>query len=186
MRKLKLQMQLSADGFVAGPNGELDWMTWEMDPRLAVLINDLIDSSETIVMGRKMTDGFVNYWTGVLDKPGDPEYDFAKKMVDTPKLVFSRTLSESPWPNTKVASDLGKTINEMKTAGGKDMLAYGGAELVSNLILEDLIDDYYLLVNPAAVGNGLRIFRNDSPLKLKLIDSVKYDTGVVLNHYQRI
>ncbi|MEP6945299.1 MAG: dihydrofolate reductase family protein [Acidobacteriota bacterium] len=185
MRKLKLQMQLSVDGFVAGPNGELDWMTWDIDEKLGDLINGLIDSSDTIVMGRKMTDGFVNYWTGLLDKPDDPEYEFAKKMVDTPKVVFTRTLTKSPWANTTVAGDLVKTINEMKNAEGKDILAYGGAELVSNLIAEDLIDDYYLLVDRAAVGNGLRIFRNDSPLKLKLIDSVKYSTGVVLNQYQR-
>ena len=186
MRKLKLQMQISADGFVGGPNGELDWMTWETDQKLGDLINDLIDSSDTIVMGRKMTDGFVNYWTGVLDKPGDPEYDFAKKMVDTPKVVFSRTLERSPWPNTTVAGDLVKTMTELRGAEGKDILAYGGAELVSSLIAEGLIDDYYLIVNPAAVGEGLRIFRNESPLKLRLIDSIKYSTGVVLNHYQPI
>ena len=61
MRKLKLQMQITVDGFVAGPNGDLDWMTWDQDDKLIEHINSITDSSDTILMGRKMTDGFVNY-----------------------------------------------------------------------------------------------------------------------------
>ena len=82
MRKLKLQMQITVDGFVAGPNGELDWMTWAMDEKAVALVNHLADTSDTILMGRKMTPGFVTYWEGV--KPDSPEYDFAQKMVGIP------------------------------------------------------------------------------------------------------
>ena len=101
MRKLKLQIQMTIDGFVAGPNGEMDWMMWEdEDDEAKNRVNELIDSSDTILMGRKMTDGFVKYWTSVLENPESPEYAFAKKMVDTPKVVFTKTLNESPWANT--------------------------------------------------------------------------------------
>ena len=195
MRKLKLQMQISVDGFVGGPNGELDWMIWDHDDKIIDQINELIDTSDTILMGRKMTDGFVNYWTGVLDNPDSPdaetvkkavgEVSFARKMVDTPKIVFSRTLSESQWVNTTIESDLISTVNKLKHADGKDLLVYGGAGFVTSLIKNDLIDDYYLFENPAAIGNGMTIFGSTGGTKrLKLIDSTPYECGVVVNHYQ--
>src|SRR5437773_11048341 len=88
MRKLKLQMQITVDGFVAGPEGQLDWMTWDMDQKLIGFINQLTDTSDTILLGRKMTDGFIKYWEAEVAKPEGPEYSFARKMVDTPKVVF--------------------------------------------------------------------------------------------------
>ncbi len=102
MRKLKLQMHVTLDGFVAGPNGELDWMNRSEDG--FEFAKSLIDSSDTILMGIKMTDGFMNYWEYVVNnEPESPEFVFAKKMVDTPKVVFSRTLNESRWTNTVLA-----------------------------------------------------------------------------------
>src|SRR5688500_18497721 len=111
MRKLKLQMQITVDGFVAGPNGELDWMTWNWDDKLKDFVSKFHDPVDTILLGRKMTDGFVDYWSSVLDKPESPEYDFAKKMIDTPKVVFSRTVTESKWINTTIESDLVGGVN---------------------------------------------------------------------------
>ena len=62
MRKLKLQVRITADGFVAGPEGQLDWITWDMDEKLKGIIHQLADTSDTILMGRKMTPGFIKYW----------------------------------------------------------------------------------------------------------------------------
>lgn len=76
-RKLKLQVQMSIDGFVAGPNGELDWITMDWDNKLKNYINDLTNSVSTILLGRKMTDGFINYWSNVVKNPDDPEYESA-------------------------------------------------------------------------------------------------------------
>ncbi|HEX6730787.1 MAG TPA: dihydrofolate reductase family protein [Pyrinomonadaceae bacterium] len=91
MRKLKLQMQITVDGFVAGPNGELDWMASDMeDDKLYQYVNFLTDSSDTILMGRKMTDEFVNYWTNVLKNPKSPEYAFAKKRSTRRRLFLQR------------------------------------------------------------------------------------------------
>lgn len=101
MRKLKLQMQKTVDDFVGGPNGELDWMTWNWSDDIKNYITELTNSVDTILMGRKMTDGFVSYWTDfVKNKPDDKSYPFAKKMVDYPKIVFTKTFDKSEWENT--------------------------------------------------------------------------------------
>jgi dihydrofolate reductase len=186
MRKLKLQMQITVDGFVAGPNGELDWMTSDMeDDKLYQYVNFLTDSSDTILMGRKMTDEFVNYWTNVLKNPESPEYAFAKKMVDIPKVVFTRTLDESRWPNTVLAKgDIVEEVNKLKNRPGKDLLVYGGAGFVSSLIKHDLIDEYHFFVNPVAISKGKTIFIEFGRyFKLKQIDVTPYECGVTVHNY---
>jgi len=186
MRKLKLQMQITIDGFVAGPNGELDWMTVDMDDdKFLQDLNFFIDSSDTILMGRKMTDGFVNYWTDVAKDPKNPWYAFAKKMVDTPKVVFTRTLDESPWANTVLAKgDIVEEVNQLKNRPGKDLLVYGGAGFVSSLIKNDLIDEYHFLVNPVAIGDGKTIFSElGRYVKLKQIDATPYESGITVHKY---
>src|SRR5689334_5188789 len=156
MRKLKLQMQITVDGFVAGPEGQLDWMTWEMDEKLIAFINHLTDTSDTILMGRKMTPGFVNYWESV--KSDSPEFEFARKMIDIPKIVFSRTVRHMDGRNVSVENGpLAEAVNRLKSQPGKDMVVYGGATFVSSLIEGDLIDELNLFVNPIAIGEGLRI-----------------------------
>ena len=92
MRKLKLQVQLSVDSYIAGPNGEMDWMIWNWDDKLKNYVFELTDPVDTIILGRKMTDGFVSYWSDVMTKPDDPFYAFAKKMIETSKVVFTKTL----------------------------------------------------------------------------------------------
>ena len=188
MRKLKLQMSITVDGFVAGPNGELDWMNPDMameDEKLLPYMNSLIDSSETILMGRKMTDGFVNYWTGVLENPESPEYMFARKMIDCPKVVFTKTLDESAWPNTVLAKgDIVEEVNHLKNQQGKDLLVYGGAGFVSSLIKHNLIDEYHLFVHPVAIGNGMTIFSEfGDKFRLKQVDATPYECGVTVHKY---
>jgi len=181
MRKLKLQMQITVDGFVAGTEGQLDWMTWEMDERAIALVNHLVDTSDTILMGRKMTPGFVNYWESV--KAGDPQYDFAQKMVNTPKVVFSRTVSSMEGKNVRVENgDLVTAVNQLKNQSGTDLLVYGGASFVASLIENGLIDELHLIVNPIAIHDGLRIFTARTPLQL--VDSAALTTGKVVNTYK--
>ena len=183
MRKLKLQVQMSVDGFVGGPNGELDWMTWDMDEKIGAYIDALTDSCDTILLGRKMTDGFVSHWENV--KPDSPEYEFAQKMNGYPKYVFTRTLDESPWKNTTLAKgDIVDKVNALKAQDGMDIVVYGGANFVSGLIKNDLIDEYNLFINPAAVGKGLTIFGDVADtFRLKLIEATPYECGITVNRY---
>ena len=178
MRKVKLQIQMSIDGYVARPNGELDWMTWEPDDELIAFINSLIDSSDTILLGRKMTDGFVKHWENAVDK--NPDTPFAKKMVDIPKVVFTKTLDKSTWNNTTLAKgNLAEEIANLKKQNGKDIIVFGGAGFVSSLIKEGLIDEYHLIINPTAMGGGMTIFNSlngiqkFSPIQAKLYSGGK-------------
>lgn len=186
MRKLKFQIQITLDGFVASPNGELDWMVWEWDDGSKKYVNDLTDSVDTIIMGRKMTDGFISYWSDVLTRPDDPEYQFAKKMIDIPKVVFTKTLHEHSWINTTLATgNIVDEVNNLKQQGGKGIVAYGGANFVSSLIKNNLIDEYHLFLNPVAIGKGMPIFNTiNNPLKLKHIRSEAFECGIVVNQYE--
>ena len=180
-------MQMTLDGFVARPNGELNWMiSKQLDGELCSLVNELIDSSDTILMGRKMTDEFVSYWTKAVENPKNPEYTFAKKMLDTPKIVFTKTLNESTWTNTVLAKgDIVEEVNRLKNQTGKDILVYGGADFVSSLIKENLIDEYNFFINPTAIGRGMTIFGKleDKSSSLKLYRSQSYNCGIVINTY---
>jgi dihydrofolate reductase len=184
MRKLILQMQLSIDGFVAGPNGELDWMIPDMNPQQTQLLKELTESIDTILMGRKMTEGFVNHWENVANnEPDSPEYPYARIFVDTPKIVFSKTIKSLAGENVTVENgDLKEVVTRLKKLDGKDMIVYGGANFASELIRYNLVDVFYLIINPVAIGNGLKIF-NDR-YNLKLVQSLVSDSGVHVNQYQ--
>ena len=183
MRKLKLQMQITVDGFIAGTEGQLDWMTPTSDERLHAFINHLTDTSDTILLGRKMTEGFIQYWEQGVTQPNSPEYSFAQKMVSTPKVVFSKTVDQVNGQNVRVENgSIVEAVNHLKRQAGKDIIVYGGATFVSSLIENRLIDELNLFVNPVAIGNGMRVFGGRQTLKLT--NSTAYTDGVVVNTYQ--
>jgi dihydrofolate reductase len=176
-------MQITVDGFVAGPEGQLDWMTWAMDESLLAFIKQLTDTSDTILLGRKMTDGFIKYWEHVITQPESPEYSFARKMVHTPKVIFSKTLQHVDGQNVRIESgDLSEAVNQLKRLPGKDIIVYGGATFVSSLIENSLIDELNLFVNPVAIGNGMQVFKEQKPMKLAA--SMAYPCGIVVNSYE--
>jgi dihydrofolate reductase len=187
MRKLKLQMQMTINGYVAGPNGENDWMTWNPDDELIAFMNSLIDSSDVLLLGRKLVaDGFIEHWESAVDK--NPEHPFAKKIVDIPKVVFTKTLDKSTWNNTTLAKgDLAEEIAYLKKQNGKDIIVFGGAGFVSSLIKEGLIDEYHLIVNPTAIGSGMTIFNSlDRIQKFSPIESKLYSGGKTVLSYKPI
>jgi dihydrofolate reductase len=184
LRKLKLQVQISVDGFIAGPNGEMDWLTW--DDKYNEYVNELTESVDTILLGRKMVDGFISYWSNLMSKPDDPWNAIAKKMIEIPKVVFTKTLNKSEWINTDLATgDLKDEINKLKSQTGKDIIVYGGASFDSSLIKENLIDEFYLFINPVVIGTGKTIFKDLHKFqKFRLIESIAFNCGIVLLHYE--
>ena len=184
MRKLRLQVQISVDGCIAGPNNEMDWLVW--DDKYIKYVNDITESVDTIIMGRKMVDGFIPYWTDVMNKPDDPMNALAKKMIEIPKVVFTKTLNKPRWINTDIATgDLKDEITKLKNQNGGDIIVYGGVSFDSSLIKEKLIDEFYLFVNPVVIGNGKTIFKNLEEIqRFTLIESRGFDCGLVLLHYE--
>ena len=185
MRKLKLQMQITIDGFVAGSNDEMDWVVFDWDDDLKNYVDEITKPVDCIILGRKLAQGFIPSWTSRIADPETADA-FANKMVNTPKIVFSKTLENIQWQNTQlVKGNSVQEINQLKRQPGKDIIAYGGGSFVSFLIMEGLIDEYNLFVNPVALGKGMTIFKDlEDKLNLTLVKSKPFDCGIVLLCYE--
>ena len=179
MRKLKLQVQLTINGFVAGPKGEMDWASFDWDSGLKKYVGELTDTVDCIVLGRKLAEGFIPYWNS------HPEEAGAQTFITTPKVVFTKTLENSIWKNTVLAKgEIVEEVTNLKNQKGQDLIAYGGASFVSALIKNRLIDEYFLFINPAAIPSGMTIFGElDNRLDLKLIESNRFPCGINVLKY---
>ena len=183
MRKLKLQVRITVDGYVAGPNGEEDWDV-KADEKLWQLINELPDSSDTLLLGRKMAEGFIPHFETF--ESNSPKITFAQKIVNIPKIIFSKTLDKPFGKNTSLAKgNLADEIANLKNQKGKDILVYGGAGFVSSLIAGGHIDEFYLLVIPVMINKGLRIFDLlNGRQKLSLMSATPYECGITVLRYK--
>lgn len=195
MRKLKLEVQTSIDGFIADAQGKTNWMIWNWsedwnwDDELRQYHTDLTTSSDCILLSRKMAEeGFIDHWEKMAENIANPQHAFAKPVADMQKLVFSKTLEQINWKNTRlIKDDFVSEINQLKSMDGKDIIVYGGATFVSSLIKATLIDEFHLFVNPTALGNGKTIFKDlQSRLNLQLLNSKSYRCGVVVLTYVKI
>ncbi|MEP6556152.1 MAG: dihydrofolate reductase family protein [Ferruginibacter sp.] len=191
MRKLKLQVQMSIDGFIAGLNGEMNFMVWDWDDNLKDYVSEITDSVDCILLGRKLAEGFIPYWAAVAINADDPQVVAGKKFTETTKVVFSKTLessapAENGWNNTVVTSgDLIEEVIKLKNEDGNDIIVYGGANFVSALIKEGLIDELHLFINPSAIGNGMPIFKDlTGNQAMNLIKASSFDCGIVVLKYE--
>ena len=174
---------MSIDGYIAGPNGEMDWMVWNWDDELKKYVGDLTTSIDCILLGRKLAQGFIPHWAGVAADPDNPEVASGKKFTELPKVVFTKTLDQSPWDNATLAKgNLADEVNALKQQEGKDLIAYGGGDFVSSLIKANLIDEYHLFVNPSALGNGMPVFRQRTGLKP--VTCQGFDCGITVLQYK--
>ena len=129
MRKLKLQVQTKIDGFISGQNGEMDWMKFPWTDDIVNYVREITKNVDTIVLGRKLAEGFIPHWENVAKDPNNPEYEGGIKYAKTPKIVFTKTIKKSIWENTDVANgELVEEINKLKNLNGKLILS----EEVSN------------------------------------------------------
>lgn len=170
---------MSVDGYIAGPGGEMDWMVWDWDDALKNYVASITAPVDCIILGRKLAEGFIPYWAANTNEEG------AEKMNNTSKVVFTKTLDQSAWDNTILAKgELVDEITRLKKQPGNDIIVYGGATFVSALVKEGLIDEYFLLINPAIISNGLAIFNTvDSQQKLILVKATSFDCGIVALNY---
>lgn len=157
-------MQMSVDGFIEGPNGEVDWIdTWEDE-------FDLLSQIDTCILGRGMYPGYEQYWRAIFANPesvspftgkvaSKGEVDYARFADKTAHVVVSTTLEEVAWNNTRIVRDITE-LRQMKQQPGKDMHAVGGATLVSSLMSAGLVDELRLVVRPIVLGGGKAMFRD--------------------------
>lgn len=166
MRKIIAAMQVSLDGFIEGPNGELDWVENWQDS------NGLMPQIDTCILGAGMYPGYAQYWTAILAEPTailsfsgkvatQGEIDYAHFADRTTHLVLSRTMQSAAWRNTRIVRDV-DDIRRLKQQPGKDMYAVGGARLVSGLLNLGLIDELRLSVHPIVLGQGKALFQGVS------------------------
>jgi dihydrofolate reductase len=180
MRNLVLQMGLSLDGLVARPgrHGAGGWGLPPEDPALKERKLEWLRDTGLHVMGRVTYEEMAEFWP----RSDDP---YAAPMNEVPKVVFSRTLERAEWADSRIArGDLADEIAELKREPGKDMTAWGGATFAQSLTRLGLVDEYRLVLQPVALGNGLPLFKDlTAPLRLELIDAQTYNTGSALHIY---
>ena len=207
MRKLILKMSMSLDGFVAGPEGQLDWMFSTGDAESKAWTVAAISNVGIHAMGRKTYRDMAAYW------PTSTE-PFAPPMNEIPKIVFTHTgldagatttralddaraqgtghVTATPevvrsWTHPRVATGpLAEEIAKLKAEPGKDILAHGGAGFAQSLVQLDLVDEYRLAIHPVVLGRGLPLFtKAEKPLSLDLVDVVRFPKGIVAHVYKR-
>jgi dihydrofolate reductase len=191
MRKIIAALVVSVDGFIEGPNGELDWVdTWE-DPF------DLLPQIDTCILGRGMYPGYEQYWGAILANPegilpftgkvaSKGEVAYAKFAEKTPHIVLSRTLDKVSWKNTRIVRDVGE-IRRLKQQPGKDMHAVGGATLVGTLMNQGLIDELRLVVYPIILGGGKALFKDVKERHaLKFLGAKPLEPGLIRLTYRSV
>ena len=176
MAKLILSIMSSLDGYMEGPNKELDWHVWddEMEAYMYRFLNQQVD---VILLGRKSYELFFAYWPSSKDS-------IAPAMNSLQKVVFSTTLEKAHWNNTTIIKEnIDGEVNGLKKSAQKDLVVFGGAETISGLIKLNLIDEYQVIVNPVILGQGKPTFLLDRKLNLKLIDTKRFRCGNVIHYY---
>jgi len=184
MRKLKLQVQMSIDGYMAGKEGEMDWLGWDWDDELKYYVTEITNPVDCILLGRKLAQGFIDTWKNLLEDPNTID-DSVRKMNETPKIVFTKTIFKTEWENTTLESgDIVEEVTNLKNQEGSDMIVYGGGTFVRTLIDAGLIDELHLFVNPTAIGNGMPVF--GCMQNMKLIKSRPFECGIVVLCYEPV
>lgn len=188
MRKLVLFMHVSLDGFAADLNHGLDFLSY--DKELQQYAAELVKTVGSPVYGRTTYQLMESYWPTVLKNPNADKHalEHARWVEDIPKIVFSRTLNEVSWNNSRIIKDnIVEEVNHLKHQPGKDLVIFGSPGLAANLLNLGLIDEYKLTVHPIILGSGISMFTNNSTKnKLKLLDSRTLGSGVLTVHYSTV
>ena len=184
MRKVIYSMGVSLDGFIAGPNGEIDWSA--PDEELHRFHNEQARQVGVNLYGRRLHEA-MTYWETADENPSAPEHEieFARIWKETPKIVFSRTLERVEGNARLIKGNIAEEVARLKEQPGKDM-ALGGAGLASTFLKLGLIDEFRPFVHPAVLGGGTPYLPPmDERINLQLVETRTFGSGVVYVRYQR-
>jgi dihydrofolate reductase len=179
-------MHVSLDGFVAGPNGEMDWI--RLDEELFDDVGEITATADTALYGRVTYQMMEAYWPTAGDSPAASRHDIehSRWANQALKLAFSRTLERTEWQTTRIVrDDIPGEIARLKRQPGKNLLMIGSPSLAHTFTRLGLIDEYRLNVNPVVLGRGIPLFADLADrVNLQLADSKTYASGVVGLHYR--
>ena len=180
MARLKLQMQISVDGF--NPQGGDDNTSWDGEREYSLA---LLKGADAIALGRKTAAEFIPYWDKAAEDPENSWQDVARKISAARKIVFSSSADHPQWNNSVLETgDLTDAVNRLKGENKQDIIVYGGVSFVKDLVRRRLVDEFHLLVDPLALGSGGSVFSGlESPLRLEFRKSIGFKSGRVLLHY---
>ena len=185
MRKIISFVHISLDGFVAGPNGEMNWI--KVDQELFDHIGKRISEGDTALYGRVTYDMMEGYWPTAGDEPGASKHDIehSKWYKEVHKLVLSKTLKGAALTNTTIISDnVAENINKIRQSEGADILLFGSPTATHALMQLGLIDGYWLFVNPVILGTGIPLFVDvKEKINLKLLSTQQFTSGVTELNY---
>jgi dihydrofolate reductase len=184
MRKVIYSMGVSLDGFVAGPNGEIDWSP--PDEELHRFHNQQVRELGAHLLGRRLYE-VMTYWETADENPSAAEYEleFARIWKSLPKIVFSKSLEKVEGNARLVRDGVAEEVAKLKEQPGKD-LAVGGAGLASALIKLGLVDEYRLFVSPVVLGGGTPYFPAvEERIDLELVETQTFGSRVVYVRYRR-
>ena len=188
MRNIITTTWVTLDGYIAGPNGEMDWVAENYDDAMATYENEIVSQADTLLLGRVTYQSFAGSWPHVPDNPNASEGEkaYARALNAMRKIVFSRTLESVEWNNSTLHKEVvPEEIEQLKQEPGRDMLIYGSASIIQTLVNHGLIDEYQVLVHPLIVGGGKPLFQNiQHQVKLKLVNTKTHPSGVVVLSYQ--
>ena len=182
MRKVVLQMMITLDGFVAGPNDEMDWI--DNDPVMGDAHFALAEGADAAIVGHTVYQGMAQFWPQAAARPDAPnnEAAFGKLMNDMRKIVVSTKADDLAWTNCEQLlvtgdDDLAEQIRALKRKPGGYLLLYGGVRTARTFIEHDLVDEYRLDVCPTSLGSGKPLF--PKRVKLRFVSATPYASGAV-------
>jgi dihydrofolate reductase len=184
VRKLVVFNMVSLDGFFVDSKGEMSW-AHKHDAEWNAFVSENASGSGVLVFGRVTYELMASYWPTPMALQNSPVV--AKGMNDMPKIVFSRTLNEASWSNTKlIKGDLAAEVRRLKNEAGPDMVILGSGSIVSQLAQQNLIDEYQMALSPIVLGKGRTMFEGvNEKLNLKLTKSRTFGNGTAFLCYQR-
>ena len=181
-------MHLSLDGFVCGPNGEMDWI--KLGDEMWDYVTDITNSADTALYGEVTYHMMEDYWPTAGEKPGATKHDIdhAAWANKVSKIVFSKNLREVHWDGARIVREnIAEEMQKLKEVPGKNLLMIGSPGLAHSFIELGLIDEYRLNINPVVIGAGKPLFRDSKEkMNLKLMGERTFSTGVVALHYDSI
>ena len=186
VRRLVLFMHTSLDGFVAGPQGEMEWI--KVDDEIFDFVGGRTNVADTALYGRRTFEMMQNYWPTAAEQPNATRHDIehARWYNGVNKVVLSTTIKKAPRGTAIISDNVEKRINDLKNADGKEILMFGSPTAAHALMEHDLIDEYWLFVNPILLGKGIPLFKNvEKQTQLSLVKSHTFASGVVCLNYVR-